>query len=111
MPRMRRWLPLLSLVLLGACPAVAKHELTVRAVSPGGDGVSDAMVGAMCQPSGSTAGLTDAGGTARMELRSPEPLRACKVVVAKQGFTTAEAELGCKASACGPADVTVEPAP
>ncbi len=105
---MMRLLLALPLAGLCACPSASSQALTVRARAAGAP-VSDAMVGAACGDAARAAALTDATGTARLDLRAAEPVSSCDVVVAKEGFATADQGVDCRPDGCGPLDVSLEP--
>jgi hypothetical protein len=67
------------------------------------------MVGAACERAARAAALTDATGTARLELRAGEPVSTCDVVVAKEGFATREQDVACRPGACDPVELALEP--
>jgi hypothetical protein len=90
-----------------ACQA-STTQVAVRAVTPSGSGVSGAVVGAQCSPTGNAAELTSDDGLARLAIRSSDPLRSCDVVVAKEGLATEEVAVECPDGACRPVEITME---
>jgi hypothetical protein len=106
---------LLLLLVLGGCPPPTQYLITD--VTAFRQPVADALVAADCGSDDADAAMrTDVDGRAKLQFRRRIEARTCTVTVAKEGFSTVEADLVsvCTTPACPATHVelgAITPAP